>query len=208
LRPSLNFWILEIQPRSRKNNSVGPPPILSRRQLLLLAGSAASLGASRDDFWNTKPPSEWDAGEIYRLMNRSPWASHVDLLRPNGRELKAVVTWESALPICEALKIAAVPEFADRYVIGVDSVPVGGESADYLRYAMLRALGRPKWTVRATSVREVIRSSAVCQFSFLRSAEPIGPETKEVVFQLYLRPGMLLVRFKPEQMLYHGQLAL
>jgi hypothetical protein len=209
--PIAEFWgILEVQPPTRQNNSVRPPPILSRRQLLLLAGSAVRLGASRDDFWNTKPPSEWDAGEIYRLMNRSPWASTVDVKRLTPGETlmaKAVVTWESALPICDALKIAAVPEFADHYVIGVDGAATGGNSAEYLRYAALRASGQPKWTW-ATSVREVIRSSPVYQFSFLRSAAPIGPKTREVVFLLNLRPGYLAARFKPDQMLYHGQLTL
>jgi hypothetical protein len=191
-------------------NGVRPPPLLNRRQLLLLAGSSVTLGASRDEFWNTKPPSEWEVGEIYRLMNNSPWANTVEVRRPmrDGSTVKAAVTWESALPICDALRSASAPEFADHYVIGVDGVGTGGNGAEYLRYAVLRAAGHPKWVVWAASVREVIRSSPVYLFSFLRSAAPIGPKTGEVLFLLNLRPGTLGARFKPDQMRYHGQLAL
>jgi len=121
---------------------------------------------------------------------------------------QAVITWESAPPVCDALKLAAAPEFADHYVIGVDGVAIGGKSEEYLPFAALRSAGRPKWTVWATSVREVVRSSPVYQFSFLRSTAPIGPKTGEVLFILGLRPGYVAARFKPNQMLYHGQLAL
>ena len=40
-------------------------PRFSRREFLLLAGAAAWVEAADKDFWNSKPPSEWDTGEIY-----------------------------------------------------------------------------------------------------------------------------------------------
>ncbi len=54
---------------------------LTRRDALLLAGSiwigSTRLHASSGDFWNKKPPSEWSADEVSRLLNKSPWAKEV-----------------------------------------------------------------------------------------------------------------------------------
>ena len=106
-------------------------PILTRRQLFLMAGATSGLLAADEDFWNTKPVAEWSAGEIYRLMNRSPWANPVQWWRPSPQVpssdqrprsqlgAKGVVTWESAQPIRDAMKISLPPVFANLYVIGV-----------------------------------------------------------------------------------------
>lgn len=190
------------------------PPIFTRRKLLLLAGAAGRLAAFGEDFWNTKPPAQWDAAEIYRLMNHSPWAHPVELLRAGAR---VVVTWDSALPLRDARKTELPPEFADAYVIGVDGIPAGGHSPEYLRqFAFLRSTGKPKWTARASAAGEVIRTSAVYEFAFPQSGAPIGPDCGEVVFELGLPrgratgsgAGILHAEFKPKEMLYRGALAL
>jgi hypothetical protein len=55
------------------------PRILTRRGALLLAGSGiVSLGRLyAGDFWDKKPPSQWDADEIEKLLHKSPWAKEV-----------------------------------------------------------------------------------------------------------------------------------
>jgi hypothetical protein len=55
------------------------PLLLSRRGVLILAaaGFPARLFATAADFWNKKPPAEWTAEEIDRLLTDSPWAKPV-----------------------------------------------------------------------------------------------------------------------------------
>jgi hypothetical protein len=197
------------------------PSILTRRQLLLLLAATARLEAADEDFWNTKPLSEWNAGDIYRVMNHSPWANPVQwwcplpsLRSPDERPHsqlgpKGVVTWESAQPIRDALKTPLPRVFANFYVVGVDGVPSGSHSAGYLRrFAALRSNGKPKWSVGASVARELIRNSAVYAFGFPKGAAPIGPDTGDVVFEMELGQWMVQTKFKPKDMLYHGELAL
>jgi len=97
-------------------------PLFKRREFLLLAGTATCVGAADKDFWNSRPPSEWDTGEIYSLMNSSPWAKTVRWWGPpspleNGlaksgkvgglpqKGPKTVITWESAPPVRDAMKL-------------------------------------------------------------------------------------------------------
>jgi hypothetical protein len=206
------------------------PSILSRRQLVLLVGSAVRLGAGRDDFWNTKPPSEWDAGEIYRLMNRSPWAHAVqafitgeewDNMNPRTHGVtrggvppeygaKGVVTWESAQPIRDAMKTATAPVLENHYAVGVEGIPTGGFSVSHLRaYALLSSTGRPKWTVGATDARELIRTSGVVyEFVFPKSDAPIGRTIRDLTFEALFGKWTIRTTFKPRTMLYHGRPAL
>jgi hypothetical protein len=208
------------------------PSILSRRQLFLLAGAAARLAASQQgappaDSWNSKPRAEWSTGDIYRLMNHSPWANPVQSWSqapsrggattagsswPPSPQLgpKGVVTWESAQPIRDALKTALPRAFANCYVIGVDGIPLGNVGyLDFLRGStFLRCKGKAKWTVRAWVVRELVRNSAVCAFGFPRASAPINADTDEIHFATQFGRWMVQTRFKPKDMLYHGKLAL
>jgi hypothetical protein len=184
----------------------------TRRQLLLLAGAAARTAAAAEDFWNIKPPVEWNAGDIYQLLNHSPWAGPAEWWRPNLHPqvtVKAVVTWESARPICDARKVPPATTFANYYVLGVDGIPPGGYSPTYLgRFAVLRSNGKPKWAVKASRARERIRTSSVYEFAFAKAAAPVGPDTEELVFQIEFSGWFLQAKFKPNEMLYHGALAL
>jgi hypothetical protein len=198
--------------------------LFSRRDLLLLTGTLACLDASDTEFWNSKPPSAWDVGEIYRLMNGSPWAKTVQWYGPaaplengGGRlELggmaligpKAVVTWESAAPLRDALKTPPAPVYESFYVIGVDSIPNGVSYDDLKTHATLRRAGRSNSSVRAFGSRELLRTSPVYQFSFARSAAPIARNTGEVIFALKLGGWAIESRFQTKDMLYRGQLAL
>jgi hypothetical protein len=215
-----------------QRSSMRPPSLLSRRQFVLLAGSAARLGASRDDFWNTKPPSEWGAGEIYGLMNRSPWAHAVQAVVPGEASIlindfpgghgspkhrpppelgsKGVVTWESAQPIRDAMKTPKSPGLENYYVIGVDGIPTEGLSVLDLRfYAMLSSTGKPTWSVRAADARELIRTtSVVYAFDFPKFEAPIGPNSKGITFEALFGKWMIRTTFKPTNMLYQGRRAL
>ena len=187
----------------------------SRRQLFLLSGFLTRVVAFGDDFWNSKAPSEWGPGDIYQLMNHSPWANPVRwdlpiealLVGIPGRP-RGVVTWESAQPIRDALKTPPAPVYENYYVIGLDGLPPGTYSADYLsEFALLRSTGTSKWRVKATGARERIRTSSVYQFAFSRTAAPISAGTEEVIFEMALGQWTLETKFRPKNMMYHGRLA-
>ena len=203
---------------------VVPQRRLTRRELLFLVG-AVPLTATDGDFWDAKPSSQWDVAEIYRLLNHSPWANQalwmppLDRVQPDPRwtwpdsstrvtlpehSYKTVVTWDSALPIREALKTEADPVYVDHYVIGVDGLPPGDHYRQLLRFASLRSTGHPKWTVHASDMRERHRVSSVSLFAFSRAAAPIVATTDSVTFELSFRDWML-VTFKPKSMLYRGE---
>jgi len=200
--------------------------ILSRRRLLLLAGTALRMEASEPPFWNSKPPGEWSTGDIYQLVNHSPWANPVQGWRPGFADPfrpprtgpppapqefgpKGVVTWESARPIRDALKTQLPGVFSNLYVIGVDGFPTGGSLRNNLRRAtVLRSNAKPKWSVNAVVVRELIRNSAVYAFGFPKAAARIAADSGEVVFQTQLGLWTVHTKFKPKEMLYHGDLAL
>jgi hypothetical protein len=202
--------------------------VLSRRRFFLLAGAAARLKASDRDFWNRKPAAEWSTGDIYRLANHSPWADPVQawarsfsgrgvasaggIVWPSSPEFgpKGVVTWESARPMREALKTALPRGLASLYVIGVDGIPLGGSRNLYLlrQFTALRGKGKAKWIARPSAVRELVRNSVVYAFGFPKSSVPIDADTAEVDFETQFGRWWIQAKFKPKDMLYHGQLAL
>jgi len=196
------------------------------RGSLLLAGTAACVEAADKDFWNSKPPSEWETGEIYSLMNSSPWAKTVSWQGPPtpkesgiGRGIalvggmplvgpKAVITWESAPPVRDAVKTPSAPVYANFYVIGVDTIPNAEDYYDLKRYAHLLCAERSKWSVSAFGAHTLVRTSMVYEFLFSRARAPIGLDTGEVTFEIDLGEWMILSKFKTKDMLYRGQLAL
>jgi hypothetical protein len=203
-------------------------PLFNRREFLLLAGTAACAEADDKDFWNSKPPSQWDVGEIYRLMNSSPWAKTVSWYGPptpleEGVNMgkassrigglprigpKAVITWESASPVRDAMKTPPAPVYENSYVIGVDSIPNGDDYYDLKTYATLRCAGKTGWSVSAFGVHELIRTSPIYEFSFSRARAPIRRDTEEVIFEINLDGWMVQSKFKTKDMQYRGQLAL
>jgi hypothetical protein len=185
---------------------------LSRRQLLLLA-SAARVAVADVEFWNAKPAAEWDRGDIYQLMNRSPWAKPVrGIVRPADTPRYAgpqgVVTWESSQAIRDALKSPLPDIFDDCYVIGVDGIPLGRATVANLKAtAALRSYGRVRWTLRPVAVRELVRSSPVYAIGFLRESAPIGPDSGLIAFEAEFGRWLVESRFDPRKMVYRGRLA-
>jgi hypothetical protein len=214
---------VEIEMQTRQNGDVRSL-LFSRRKLLLMAGTAACANSADKDFWNSKPPSEWDMGEIYSLMNTSPWAKTVSWWGPKtplenglGRGAKiggmplegpkAVITWESAPPVRDAMKTSLAPVYANFYVIGVDTIPNADDYDDLKKYAHLSCVGMSKSSVRAFGVHKLVRTSLVYEFSFSRATTPIGPDTREVIFEIDFGEWRIQSRFKTKDMLYRGQLA-
>ena len=159
-------------------------------------------------------------------MNSSPWAKTVRWWGPQT-ELedgvvsksigkmplqgpKAVITWESAQPIRDAMKTPSAPVYANFYVIGVDTVR-NADDYDYhnlKKYAHLRCAGRSKWSVSAFGVHTLLRTSMVYEFAFSRAAAPIGPDTGDVIFEIALGEWAIQSKFITKDMLYRGRLAL
>ena len=204
-------------------------PFPLSRRVFLLAGTGARLAASQasdQDFWNTKPPAEWSTGDKYRLANHSPWANPVQswprssINRPGARAdvswppplewgPKGVITWESAGPLRDALKTPLPRVFTNCYVIGVDGIPLENSRYPELRgTTVLRSKGKARWTAKASVVRQLIRNSVVYAFGFSRAAAPIDADTEEIDFQSQFGRWMVQTKFKPKEMLYHGELAL
>lgn len=196
-----------------------------------MAGAALRLEATGPDFWNSKPASEWNTGDIYQLANHSPWATSVEAwghnrlmgsvdasrggpiasvpAPPMERGPKGVITWESAEPLRQALKHPLPRIFSNSYVIGVDGIPLGyTRDLEYVRFStFLRSRGKVKWSVRPWVVRELIRNSVVYAFGFRKSSAPIDSEST-LYFEAQFGRWTVGARFRPKEMLYRGELAL
>jgi len=156
-------------------------------------------------------------------MNSSPWAKTVSWRGPptpkdggiRGGQVgdvpllgpKAVITWESAPPVRDAMKTPSAPVYANFFVIGVDTIPNADDYYELKKYAHLRCVGRSKWSVSASDVRKLVRTSMVYEFAFSRTAAPMGPDTAEAIFEIDLGEWMIQSKFKTKDMLYRGQLA-
>jgi len=194
----------------------------SRREFVLLAGAASRLTAAGGGFWNNKPPAQWSTGEIYQLVNQSPWARPVTARReaqttglsPRRAWIpqppQGVVTWESAQPVRDAFKVPLPPEFEDQYVIGVDGIPLGETPYfDYLSGSTrLRSGGAKQWTAAVSEMRELIRNSAVYAFGFPRSSAPVARDSGDIFFETQFGPWLVRAKFRPKEMVYRGSLAL
>jgi hypothetical protein len=200
---------------------------LNRRNFIALAASGlASASRAAEQVWNDKAPAEWDAGDAYVVLNKSPWAKHVDAEFQNPRSRmnafsapggpwpfpkrrQVVVLWESAAPVRLALKRRQAPP-ANRYVISVDGLPLAqsrGDTLNYLRpFASLR--GSSKTEVRPLLVRREVRTSLVYVFEFPKNAVEIESDSKEAVFEVNFSGWMVKAKFIPREMFYRGELAL
>ncbi len=127
-----------------------------------------------------------------------------------------VVTWESALPLFDALKYRLPADFIGHYVIGVKDLPIlvdagperqtSEQLVDWLKNsATLRA--KSKEPVQA-GVVATSRGGSVVLFGFLKELLTLSEKDKEVVFALNTNQLALKVKFEPKEMMYQGKLAL
>ncbi len=130
--------------------------------------------------------------------------------------LSAVVTWESALPLFDAMKYRLPADFIGHYVIGVKDLPIlvdagpqrqsAEQLVDWLKNsATLRA--KSKEPVQA-GVVATSRGGSMVLFGFLKELLPLSEKDKEVVFALNTNQLALKAKFEPKEMIYQGKLAL
>ena len=128
----------------------------------------------------------------------------------------AVVTWESALPLFDAMKYRLPADFVGHYVIGVKDLPIlvdagpqrqsAEQLVDWLKNsATLRA--KSKDPVQA-GVVATSRGGSMVLFGFLKELLPLSEKDKEVVFALDTNQLALKAKFEPKEMMYQGKLAL
>jgi len=120
---------------------------------------------------------------------------------------KAVVIWESAQPIREALHPAIPPELNGRYVISVRGLE-GDHALDRLSAGSdLSAKGKPP--IQPGMVRQ--RNSTYL-FGFSKELMPLDVSDKDVQFAIRtganLSETLVRATFNPKEMIYRGMLAL
>lgn len=279
--------------------------MLTRRSLIRLAAGAPFVSAAiparafgSKEFWDAKPPSEWNAEEIDRMISKSPWAKEASVSynggpggfggnggmgrrgsgsggigfpggggigfpggggnrggigNPGGypsggatgpggggsrgggerQRFEAIVRWESALPIQQALHADANddkpnPDFAKYYVIGLigDLPMVGGgrrrndDNSDddddatqrerrldmYKQYTRLERKDGP---VQLEKVEDGSRtgSKGPGTYFYFSRLDDISMDDKQVSFTTKLGPMEIKAKFVLKDMLYHGKLA-
>ena len=134
---------------------------------------------------------------------------------------KAIVRWESALPVRDALKTPKTPEIEENYIIGLlGDVPAAGVPVDdddpaerKLKMAMLQENTRierkddPLNLQRVGVAPRTRRSPSGTLFYFSR-AIPITPEDKLVTFVTRIGPLEVKCKFTLRDMIYHGNFEL
>lgn len=197
------------------------------------------------EFWNRKAPSTWSTDEIVELTTNSPWAKDVRVDfkakgkdaegdrgpdpgpspfgvnkaeggRTAGKAPNVVVTWESGLPIFDALHYKIPADFINHYVIGIKDLPIAVDAGpnrespeqliDWLENsATLQTKSREpvQCGIAATS-----REGSMLLFGFLRELMPLTAKDKQVLFTLDTDQLAVKAEFRPKDMIYRGQLAL
>jgi len=227
------------------------------RRTALLIGLASGFAPSRSwayplkEFWNDKKPSEWTAGEIELLLNKSPWAKDATISYYGGQNgplsttlpgersraprnassgtspsamspaaWKAVIRWESALPIRLALKNNPSPESEKFYILNmVGDVPSIGATPDEeasqraARFETLKQVTKLEHKgdeILLSRVEAAPRNDftlAGTRFYFSRGLA-LRPEDKQAIFSTKLGPIDVKCKFTLKEMTYHGNLEL
>jgi hypothetical protein len=128
----------------------------------------------------------------------------------------AVVTWESALPLFDALKYRLPADFAAHYVIGVKDLPIlvdagpqrqsAAQLVDWLKNSATLS-AKSKDPVQA-GVVATSRGGSIVLFGFLKELLPLTEKDTGVVFALDTNQLALKAKFEPKEMMYQGKLAL
>lgn len=213
--------------------------------MVLTGGMVSRRLFAGGQFWDRKDPDAWSTDEIVELTTRSPWAkeTRIDFKakgkdaegnrgpdpgpatfgvnrgqggRTAGKQLSVIVSWESALPLFDAVHYRLPADFIGHYVIGVKDLPIvvdagaqrqsPTELLDWLKNsARLQAKSREE--VEAGRVA-TSRDGSMLLFGFLRELMPLTIHDKDVTFSLDTNQLALKTRFEPKDMVYRGKLAL
>lgn len=143
---------------------------------------------------------------------------------PPGQSYKAVIRWESAKPILDALKTPLPEGFTNHYVISISGIPL--DAGSRRRYqtddessaqSNQNALDRLKGvTYLAPKDKRDLQPGIVLQqpaeygniyFGFAKDLLTLRPEDKEVAFTTIFGSIQVKTKFNMKDMLYHGELA-
>jgi len=144
---------------------------------------------------------------------------------PAGQSYKAVVRWESAKPVLDALKTPLPEGFTNHYVISVGGIPLdAGNRRQYQTsddssssQSIQNSLDRLKGvTYLAPKDKRDLQPGVVVQqpaaygniyFGFSKELLTLRPEDKEVEFTTIFGSIQVKTKFNMKDMLYHGELA-
>ena len=140
-------------------------------------------------------------------------------------EMKALIRWESARPIRDAVKKELPKQLGDAYVISVSGLRLGGmregqggtparanerrqQQAEFLRTStqLERKGNDPIAPIQVQSGQ--IATGPISYFIFPRGSHPIQESDKEVTFHIRMGRMEVKARFALKDMLYKGELAL
>jgi hypothetical protein len=217
-----------------------------------MIGLGGSLGAyAAKEFWNEKNPSDWTAGEIDLLLNKSPWAKDASISYYGGQngplsnslpgernrkpktasdstspsavspaEWKAIIRWESALPVRLALKLGPSPDVEKFYILNmVGDVPSVGATPDEdasqraARFETLKQVTKLEHKgdeILLSRVEVSPRNNltlAGTLFYFSRGLA-LRLEDKQAIFSTKLGPIDVKCKFALKDMIYRGSLEL
>lgn len=215
---------------------------MTRRTALLglASGYALRSWAFAKEFWNDKQPEQWTPEEIGLLLNKSPWAREAIISYYGGQngplanslpgqrnrrsntgtapsasapaDWKAVIRWQSALPIREAMKIDPSPDIEKYYILNmlgdVPSVGTGPEGLEALKQVTkLEHKGDEIHLSRVAISPRTDISLAGTLFYFSRDLA-LRLEDKQAMFSTKFGPIDLKCKFTLKDMMYRGKLEL
>ena len=210
--------------------------MLARRNILKLAGtalSAANLFSQPPHFWEAKPPPEWTADEVRRMLTDSPWARtavvrDAGVAHPYGgaqqwgrvpkktKPWNVTVRWDSAAPI-QAATQSAGEEFERYYVIGlVGDTRVTGQLVNDRQLAEKLQILRGSTTLEPANanvlqpekVKEVSHESQRALRFYFPRRRLITLDAQHLYFATTIGRFDVMAKFDVQDMLYRGQLAL
>ena len=119
----------------------------------------------------------------------------------------AVVRWESAAPILEALKTPLPGALDDHYVIGLCGIPpLAGSIDDVTSITAVEVQGRP--AVQAgTGLIAPGTNTQTLLFGFSKDQLALSRDDNEIVFRTQIGRAPVTARFYPKDMIYRGELA-
>jgi hypothetical protein len=216
----------------------------------LAGGVASLSGYPAKEFWNEKKPSDWTPDEVDLLLNKSPWAKDAAISYYGGQNgplsnslpgerrrqgnassgtspsaaspaaWKAIIRWQSALPVREAMKAEPSPDFEKFYILNmVGDVPSVGATPDEdasqraARFETLKQVtklehkGDEILLSRVEVSPKNDMSLAGTLFYFSRGLA-LRPEDKQAIFSTKLGPIDVKCKFTLRDMMYRGNLEL
>lgn len=211
-------------------------------------GGATAASAWAKDFWNEKKPSDWSEDDIRQMLTKSPWAKDASIfdtaahngvptprigglsrrggISPlptgvNSNSWTAIVRWESALPVRDALKTPKTAEVEENYIVAlVGDIPGVGVPLDdddpaerQQKMTILKEATRlerkddPLDLQRVKIAPRIAESPSGTLFYFSR-VFPLTPEDKQVTFVTKVGPLEGKCKFTLRDMRYRGNLEL